>query len=569
MSAMNFATKNETWRQLVGNGLSYTIPRFQRDYSWTQDEWDDLWQDILGTVKPDGEPAHYMGYLVLQTKDSKNFEVIDGQQRLTTLSLLALAVLKVLQDLIDAKVDPTNNQKRSDQLRNSYIGFLDPVTLIARTKLTLNRNNDGYYKDYIVPLQKLPVRGFRASEHSLRKAFEWFYKQVKDTFGTKRDGAVLAKFLDDLSDRLFFTVITVTDELNAFKVFETLNARGVRLSPTDLLKNYLFSVVHRETEHANEIETLERRWEAMVGRLGGESFPDFLRAHWNSRRKFVREADLFKTIRAETGTKAIVFELIRQMEEDLDVYAALPNPEDQLWDNDQRRHIRELRMFNVRQPRPLLLAAHRAYDKAGFTSVLRACSIISFRYNVIGGFATAEQERIYNGVAQRIAAKELVGAGDAIKAVAPIYIADDAFRSAFADKILGTTAARNKNVARYILFQIERHLTQKDYDPDSAQITLEHVLPENPGSNWQQFKDADFDESVYRLGNLTLMQASANRGAGNAGFDVKKATYAKSEFAITKKIADDNNEWTMDRIAERQRWMSHQATSIWRIAQLA
>lgn len=566
---MNFATKNETWRQLVGNGLSYIVPRFQRDYSWTQDEWDDLWQDIQGTIKPDGEPAHYMGYLVLQTKDNKTFEVIDGQQRLTTLSLLALAVLKNLQDLIEAKIDAANNQKRSEQLRNSYIGFLDPVTLIPRTKLTLNRNNDGYYKDYIVPLQKLPVRGFRASEHSLRKAFEWFYKQIKDAYGGTRDGAVLARLLDEMSDRLFFTVITVTDELNAFKVFETLNSRGVRLSPTDLLKNYLFSVVHRESEHPNEIETLERRWEAMVGKLGGESFPDFLRAHWNSRRKFVREADLFKTIRAETSTKSIVFELIRQMEEDLDVYAALPNPEDPFWDKEQRAHVRELRMFNVRQPRPLLLAASRSFDKSGFTSVLRACSVISFRYNVIGGFATAEQERVYNSVAQRIATKELAAPVDVIKALTTIYVGDDTFRAAFAEKVLMTTAARNKNVARYILFQMERHLTRREHDPESAQITLEHVLPENPGTAWSQFSDQDVEDMLYRLGNFTLMQATANRKIGNASFDAKKAGFAASEFEITKKIATDNSEWSVDRIAERQRWMSHQATAIWRVAQLS
>ena len=69
-------------------------------------------------------------------------------------------------------MDPADNQKRLDQLRNSYIGFLDPVTLISRSKLTLNRNNDAYYQDYLVPLQKLPKRNLKASEDLLRKGFE-------------------------------------------------------------------------------------------------------------------------------------------------------------------------------------------------------------------------------------------------------------------------------------------------------------------------------------------------------------------------------------------------------------
>ncbi len=81
---MNFNTSNNTLRQLLSNGLTYRVPPFQRDYSWTDDEWDDLWQDIQGLFEEDGEPAHYMGYLVLQSSDNKRFDIIDGQQRITT-----------------------------------------------------------------------------------------------------------------------------------------------------------------------------------------------------------------------------------------------------------------------------------------------------------------------------------------------------------------------------------------------------------------------------------------------------------------------------------------------------
>ena len=568
MSAINFNTSNQTYRQLLGNGLAYRVPRFQRDYSWTQDEWDDLWQDIEGVLAPAGEPAHYMGYLVLQTQDNKTFDVIDGQQRLTTLSVLVLAVLRGLQDLIDAGAEPENNRRRIEQLRNSYIGYLDPVTLIPQSKLTLNRNNDGYYTDYLVPLQKPPQRGLRASERLLRRAFEWFSQHVRDRYGAARDGAALARFIDELSDKLFFTVITVTDELNAFKVFETLNARGVRLSPTDLLKNYLFSVVHRESSHPEEIETLERRWEVMVGRLGAESFPDFLRVHWNSRRRFVREADLFKTIRAETPDKAAVFQLLRQMEEDLDVYAALFDPEDALWTDAERVRVRELRMFSVRQPWPLLLAARRALDVAPFTDLLRACSIVSFRYNVIGGLASNEQERLYNGIAQRFAAGVLAPPGAAIASLSPVYSGDEAFRAAFAEKILRTTIARNRQIVKYILFSLESHLSGQEFDADSPRYSLEHVLPENPEGYWPDFSDEQAAEAVYRLGNLTLLETDLNRSTGNSPFADKKAVYARSGFTLTQRVGSDNQEWTVDRIAARQRWMAKQATSIWRISQL-
>ncbi|MEQ1716700.1 MAG: DUF262 domain-containing protein [Hyphomicrobium sp.] len=569
MSAINFATTNQTWRQLFGNGTSYVVPRFQRDYSWTEEEWDDLWQDVQATMAPNGEPAHYMGYLVLQSHDQKSFDVVDGQQRLTTLSLLALAVLKVLDDLVVAGIDANDNKRRIEQLRSTYVGYLDPVTLVSRNKLTLNRNSDSYYRDYVVPLRKLPVRRLHSSEHGLRKAFQWLYTKIAQYVGSTNDGQKIAGFLDVLSDRLFFTVITVSDELNAFKVFETLNARGVRLSPTDLLKNYLFSVVQRENPHDREIESLEDRWIKMVGQLGGESFPGFLRAHWNSRNQFTRETDLFKVIRASTKDKSYVFTRIREMEEDIDTFAALQNPEDAIWVGDQRRLVRELRLFSVRQPTPLILAAARAFDAAGLSAILRASMIISVRYNVIGGLAPAEQERVYNRVAQAVATRKLSTSAETIRALAPIYISDKSFREAFTERVLDTTNGRNKSVVRHILFRIEEHVTNRAFDTESAQITLEHILPENPGDQWPQFDDRSHRDGLYRLGNFALLQAAPNRKIGNIGFAEKQPTYAKSEFEITKRIAVDNAEWTIDRIAARQRWMADQATSIWRIDQLS
>ena len=119
MAATNFKTENNTFRKLIGNGLTYRIPRFQRDYSWENDHWEDLWADILGTLRVDGEPAHYMGYLVLQSADDKSFDVIDGQQRLTTISLIVLAVLKNLQHLVETGQEPEANQRRLDQILRS------------------------------------------------------------------------------------------------------------------------------------------------------------------------------------------------------------------------------------------------------------------------------------------------------------------------------------------------------------------------------------------------------------------------------------------------------------------
>lgn len=571
MSATNFKTENNTYRKLIGSGLTYKIPRFQRDYSWTEDEWEDLWADILGVLQEGGEPAHYMGYLVLQSQDEKTFDVIDGQQRLTTLTLIVLAALKNLQRLVNEKVQPDQNQRRMDQIRQTYIGYLDPVTLVSRTKLTLNRNNDHYFQTYLIPLGNLPQRGFRASEHALRKAFEWFEKKVREHARRSggEEGVTLASLVETMSDKLFFTVISVTDELNAFKVFETLNARGVRLSSTDLLKNYLFSVLHRETEHPHEMQVLEDRWEAMVTRLGSESFPDFLRVHWISRKTFVRQAELFKTIRSKVNSRAAVFELLRGMEEDMDSYLALTNPEASQWSPDLRAHAQKLRMFSVRQPFPLIVAASRQLQPADFATLLKACVTISFRYNVIGSQPTNEQERVYHAVAQKLAAGEITSSAQALDALKTVYPTDEAFKSAFTDKIIRTTNSRNLRIVRYILCALERQLNHTEHDFESDTFNVEHVLPQNPSNGWQAFTDEEAEALTHRLGNMALMAKGDNKNVGNASFAVKKPVLAVSAFELTRNVAEDNADWTPERIAARQRTLAKLATSVWRVGQLS
>ncbi|MBI2190921.1 MAG: DUF262 domain-containing protein [Planctomycetes bacterium] len=568
MAVTNFNTSNQTFRKLMGNGLVYRVPMFQRDYSWTEQEWDDLWQDIVAMLKPGGEQGHYMGYLVLQSSDERNYDIIDGQQRMTTLSLLILAVLSNLRRLVELKLDPEDNERRMEELRKTYIGYLDPVTLIAKSKLTLNRHNDLFYQNYLVPLERLPKRNLKASEHLLRKGYEWFEERVSDRLGAARSGAELARFVDAVADRLFFTVISVTDELNAYKVFETLNARGVRLSSTDLLKNYLFSVVHAAGAHEDEFRTLEDRWEAIVGKLGSESVPDFLRVFWNSRNPLTRHSDLFKTIRNSIRDKAGVFGLLRDMDRDADIYAALGDPNDLMWTKEQQQYIAELDMFNVRQPYPLLLAARREQNDADFARILRACSVISFRYNVIGNLATNEQERVYNSVAEKIAGKKLTVPSDIIQALRSIYPSDEQFRPAFAEKQIRTTTARNRQVARYILFEIERQTAHQAFDYHSDKYTLEHVLPEHPNENWAFFTDEQVDRCVYRIGNLTPLETGPNRDIGNKTYEQKRATYEECSFEITRRLAAEYKEWTPERIASRQHWLATQATAIWRIAEL-
>lgn len=447
MSVTNFKTENNTFRKLISNGLSYRIPHFQPDYSWTEIEWEGVWADIMRVIQADGEPAHYMGCLVLQSKDNKTFDVLEGQQRLTTLMLIILAALRILTRLISEKNNPENNQQRMDQIRQTYIAYLDPVTLETRAKLTLNRNNDAYFQNYLIPLDHLSLSDDGEAENNLCKAFEWF--ALKMSAYTKiaggDEGVALASLVESISDRLFFTVISGADELGTYRAFETLGTRGACLSPVELLKNHLFSVLYGDKDHLREMNMLENRWETMVTCLGSENFPGFLRVHWISRHAFVRQSELFRAIRPSVTSREEVFELLQGMEEDVNAYLALTQVESSQWPADLKEHIRDLHWLRVRQPLPLLVAAHRMLSASDFERVLRNCIAISFRYIVIGSQLTSKQEGIYYSLAQKISSGDICTATAVLEAMRFVSPSDDEFRSAFSAKKISATTFRCVN----------------------------------------------------------------------------------------------------------------------------
>lgn len=551
-------TTSITYRQLMGNGLKYEIPKFQRDYTWEIEQWDDLWHDIK-TIQNNEESDHYMGYLVLQSPDNKNYQVIDGQQRLTTLSIIILVVLKCLQDLSKKNIDAENNNKRIELFRNSYIGFLDPVTLIPNNKLKLNRNCDDYYRQYLVLLKELPIRNINSSEKSMKECFYWYYDKIKKEFST---GENLAGFIDFIADKLFFTRITVSDEFNAFRVFETLNARGVQLSASDLLKNYLFSVVDKTKPHISEIDELELLWSKVIGKLSNYKFEDYLRYYWNSKNKTVRKTALFKTIRRKINDKSEVFNILRELNDTADLFIAFQKPEDEMWKNHKELAValKELKLFNIKQTLSLFISGYRNLNINEFIKLVKSCSIISFRYNVISGLNPNEQEEIYNSLAIEIYQSKKFN----INSLKAIYVSDEEFETAFSHKIFKNTD-RNNKIVKYIYGKIERYKFKNEIPYESDSFSVEHILPESPLYDWDDFDNVSLSRSIYRLGNLALLEKKLNMEAGNLSYNNKKNFYRKSNVNLTKEIPENFESWNEANIIYRQKDLYKYAKSIWRL----
>lgn len=542
---------------LIRSGGKYIIPKFQRDYSWDIEQWDDLWQDIETMIAENSE--HYMGYLVLQMTKGKDCLIIDGQQRFTTITMIILAAIKSIQKLVDKGIEVEENTRRVKTLKDTYIGNIDPVSLEYDNILVLNRNNDAYYKEYIVKLGELKLRNTSYTEKLMKKCFEWYERQLTNKFKTGRE---YAEFITYIVDNLHFTIIRVSDEMNAFKVFETLNARGVQLSSADLLKNYLFSLVDNSSDFPDRITRLEEKWSALTKNIQAEKLPDFIRYYWNSKNKTVRASELFKAIREKIKTDTEVFALLNEMLGYSDVYMALRDANDELWQGNRNisTNVELLNIFNLKQPYSLLMSAYKALDTTIFERLLNDVIIIGFRYSVICGKNPNDIEKIYNNLAIKITQEKLYDK----TVLKEIYVDDNEFLPLFTHKIL-VENTRNNKIIKYILGKIERFKGgSRDVGFISETDTIEHILPQNPGEEWGE-DNYDFDSLVYRLGNLCLLEKSYNRDIENKSYKEKIEVYKQSAFVTTQSIPDEYNNWNSESVNKRQQQMGNCAKSIWKI----
>ena len=539
---------------IISNNRSFVVPKFQRDYSWDTEQWDDLWQDIETMINENDE--HYMGYLVLQTSDNKCFNIIDGQQRFTTVLLLIYSAIKCIESLVMQNMDIEENQRRVKSLKNLYIGKEDPVTLDYDNLLTLNRNNNPYFSDYILKLGNLRTRNLTTTEKLMKRCFEYYEGKLSKKFESGRE---YASFIQEVADRLYFTQIVVSDEMNAFRVFETLNARGVQLSSADLLKNYLFSKVDSQLTHTSRIDTLERKWSMLTDNIKAEKLPEFLRYYWNIQHKTIRASLVYKTIREEIKEDKQVFALLDELLRFSDIYMALTDENDEMWtDTEVREYIGLLNLFRLKQPYSMLMAAKAFLSDVDFKRVLKKVITICFRYNVISDRNPNDQEFPFNQLAQYISAERKVN----FDFLSPILVKDDEFKTAFSEKIFPYNS-RNAKIVRYILGKIEHFKGSPrliKYDDDT--VSIEHVYPQHPSEVWT-LDEVKMQRFIYRLGNTCLLEKKLNRDIQNASFVEKKDIFGKSSFYYATQIAQDIDVWDEKTIVRIQNELANAAVSIW------
>ncbi len=554
-------TQTVTLLDMLGNGRRFSVPRYQRDYSWKEEQWEDLWTDLMEMEV--SRSAHYMGAVVLEEVDDRHLRVIDGQQRLATLSLLALAIIAGLQGMAAAGIESADNNARADELRKRFISERNPATLLQRSKLELNATDDGFYQDYLVPLRDPPVpRALRGSNQFLWQCFNFFRSKVTELVDRGYDGRRLAELLSEIAARsLLFIQVTVKDDVSAFTVFETLNARRLELSSTDLLKNFLFSKLRVDSD----ADAMQRRWTGIVNLVPAPRLPNFLRYHLMTGPGRIRKGNLFKIMRERVREPMDVFPLMDELSARAHLDAALRDDQSEFWADtpECRPLVRDLRLFASEQATPLLFAVLEKLPSSSWTQVLRIVANCMFRFVVVGRRNTNRLEPVFQAAAVAVMDGSCASPQQVFYALRELYPADAEFKADFSKLRIETDGPR-KRLAKYVLGMLERDREAQRIELDTASV--EHVLPENPAQEWHDaVPERNWPDLVFRLGNLALLEANLNRAAGNAAYVSKREHYEKSAYGLTRSIATEfPGGWSAETIEQRQAALARRAVHIWR-----
>jgi len=534
------------------------VPPHQREYAWTEREIGALLTDFAAAIKDEG--AYFLGTVVTIPREEGTLEVVDGQQRLATTAILLAAIRDY------AKQAGEDYMVRS--IETEYLAGTDRERREDVPKLTLNVDDNELFRRIIVAPDE-PLEPLRGSHRRLVAARDEAKRQVHRIVAPldeKDHAKLLNEWLSFIEYRATVILLRVPSDADAFRMFETLNDRGLRVSQADLIKNYLFS------RGGDRITEIQSRWSYMRGALETNSDdPEvtitFLRHALVTQEGYVRDSQIFDRIQRNVKSQQAAVQFAATLEALANAYVATFNPDHERWNNypdAARRAIEVLNLIDIKVMRPLILAITAKMSIHETPKAFRFLISLGVRLNIAGskrGFAVEEP---LSNAARKVFESDITTTAQLRDALAEITPTDRDFLERFAE-----TRVSNARLAKYYLRSLEMtHQGQEEPEfvphEDTQVINLEHVLPKNPEENWSSFSEDDAAAAVNRLGNQILLRAMSNADLKSSGFQTKKAVYAQSSYRLTSQVAEVPD-WTPETIETRQQILAELAVKTWPI----
>ncbi|MEL6808379.1 MAG: DUF262 domain-containing HNH endonuclease family protein [Pseudomonadota bacterium] len=544
----------------IFSDFSLSIPPHQRDYAWTEEEVEQLFSDVEAAYR--GNSEYFLGTIVaIESADAGNLSVVDGQQRLTTTYLLLTAI----RDYLNAN---DIGKDVSTALQNSYL-FSSDRREGFKQRLSLNTDDRSFFKSLTSKNSESawPPTESRTSHKLLKSAYFLAAKRV-ETIANSVTGVdapdTLNNWIDYLESSAQVILLRAHDQSRAFKMFETLNDRGLRTSQADLVKSYLFGLADQQ------IGVAQSKWSNMLENLQDLEDDDpqvsFLRHYLIAFSNFVRADGVYDAIQTKYKSEGTSVSFLTSLAETSRTYTATFNSENDFWDNysaSARKYLNDFNFFDLKPMRPLLLAVATKFSKKEFEKTIRYLTSLSVRLVMSARTRSGVNEQAFADAALKITKDQISKHDDLVKLLTKVFVSDKDFIEVFSNARVSKAA-----LARYILRELEHtESTTKTEDEwvntDPQQITLEHILPKaHPKVGWESFDGDTHADYKNRIGNLCLLKRSENNSMPNDSFLAKKKHFKDSSLKITSALAEYEM-WTPKQIEKRQREMANIALKAW------
>lgn len=589
-----------------GSNFIFRVPRYQRYFAWDAEQIGDLLSDLALCCKARAEGQrreHFFGGLVtvrvvVDGSSRQNMEIIDGQQRLASFSMLAAQLRNAAVRLateVDASASDSPKDfllKFADTLKSRFARYQDKIKLqvVEIDRLELSRPDKVFFAQLLEGLN--PTAG-RQSHRLLLQAWEKIGHALNASVkaaGTDVAKAEALSRIETVLDEDWTLIYMIADSKGeAYRLFQVLNDRGTGLTEGELLRARILEAIDGVATGV-QMQLVEETWDRILGNA-----PDIvesqLRTVYASQtgkraskttlldefllRVFPEES--VKPMAADSVKKLV--QKVEQLHRETVVLTRLqdgewpypPSTAVTSWDRSRLGMlINELKHTNSM---PLLLAATQLPEKS-FSDVVQMLERFMFRYKIVSGAHISNATTIYHEQAVEIRKNppKYKTSGLAVKLQALIdkHAKDSLFRSRL-QEVMYQRELTNKPL-KYFLITLENYLPwyrkgatglpkcldkMQVFDPSAT--TVEHVYPEKASP-----PDPALDPLLDTLGNLTLLGSTDNDAAGNKPFSAKRPIFEKSSLLLNQEIAK-NTTWTAPVVQARQSDLEQVALKVFRV----
>lgn len=591
---MRLEAKQMSVSSLVSSArFGFSIPDFQRNYAWGNSQLEQFWIDI--TAVAEGKFSdHFLGPIVLLNHDQRK-PVIDGQQRLTTLVILA----GVIRDSFI--LDYENPQFEVDGNTQLYSGLLNQILFLEDLMTPWMQGNyqiKSILENYVLKNPKSELRkNFsdrkarlttteKRASRNVQIAHEYFKLKLKkwvEESSPLRDTrlALMRKLVTAINEQIQFLAIEVENEDDAFTIFETLNERGLKLSPADLIKSYILRKIIEENINADREEIIEI-WDQIMEALGDYDVTNFLRHYLLTIHKdAIQKKIIFSKIKNEIEPieRGVTPVSPRKKLEDIKFAALnyaqlLVNSASNIENSEIEVSLRKLNMIGDNHRIFLLKVLQSGFTDNDLLFAIKSVEKLMFRWVICGENAQVLENHLQSA-AHIIMKSDIESLTSACQHLVTACPGDEEFSLALKNR-----SFKDTKLQAYALRKLNYAITGSEVTTNKKNVSVEHIAPQKPDNiDWysrvakKESSDNEsgekvYEDYVYAWGNITILEQKLNSSIQNNVWSIKKTGmgkftgYSASTIKTTVELLTIED-WNAEVIDQRTTWFANSALKIW------